>query len=302
MSDVLIRAMVNDEAIVYACDVSDMVEEVRRIHDSSPTATIILGRALAAATMMCAGLKNKTDSLTLMINGGGPAGNIIVVGNADLQMKAYMGDPAVNPEPGAKPGFNIAGAIGTDGFLTVIQDLGLKDPYVGKTPLVTGEIGEDLAHYYMQSEQQPSIVYLSTWLETDMSIVEAGGVIVKPVPGCSEETNAELEKLVPEIKNFTTYLISESPEEALRRIFGRMDLRILDTRVPVALCDCSRERLARVLVSMGREELEDMIEKDGGAELVCSFCRKAYQFDADELRELMREAAPSAAEEANGGE
>lgn len=290
MSDVLLHAMLNDEAIVYACDISDMVEEIRRIHDTSPTATIVMGRALAAGTMMCAGLKNDSDRLTLMIDGGGPAGNIVIVGNAKLQMKGYLVDPGVDPGPGSKPGFNIAGAVGTDGFLTVIQDLGLKDPYVGKTPLVSGEIGEDLAQYFLKSEQQPSIVYLSTWLETDMSIVEAGGVIVKPAPGCSEETLAAIEARVPEIKNFTAYLISETPEQALKHVFGDMHLAILDRRTPVAVCDCSRERLEQVLISMGREELEDMIEKDGGAELKCSFCRKTYQFSADDLRALLKAA------------
>lgn len=299
MSDVLLHAMINEEAVVYACDVSQMVEEVRKIHDTSPTATIILGRALAAAVMLCAGLKNKTDRMTLTINGGGPAGNIIVAGNAGLQMKAYMQDPGVSPPPGEKPGFNIAGAIGTDGFLTVIQDLGLKEPYVGKTPLVTGEIGEDLAHYYMQSEQQPSVVYLSTWLETDMSIVDAGGVIVKPLPNCSEETIRAIEERVPEIQNFTTYLMAETAEQALKHIFGEMHLSILERRTPAAVCDCSRERLEQVLVSMGSSELEDMIEKDGGAELTCSFCRKKYQFSADDLRSLLDAASKKEGETAS---
>lgn len=301
MSDVLLHAMVNDEAAVYACDVTDMVEEVRKIHETSPTATIILGRALSAACMLCAGLKNPKDRLTLMINGGGPAGNIIVAGNAELQMKAYMEDPGVDPPHGEKPGFNVSGAIGTDGYLTIIQDLGLKEPYVGKTRLVTGEVGEDLAHYYMQSEQQPSIVYVSTWLETDMSIVRSGGIIVKPMPDCSEETLGALESRVQDIQNFTTYLMSDTAEEALKRVFGDMDLAILDCRTPTAVCDCSRERLEQVLVSMGRDELEDMIEKDGQAELTCSFCRKKYLFSADDLKALLNRASSASVSSAAEG-
>ena len=291
MSDILLHAMVNGEAAVYACNVTDMVEEVRKIHDTSPTATIVLGRALAAGCILCAGLKNAQDRMTLMINGGGPAGNIIVVGNAQLQLKAYMEDPGVNPPHGEKPGFNVAGAVGHDGFLTVIQDLGLKEPYVGKTPLVSGEIGEDLAQYYMQSEQQPSIVYVSTWLETDMSIVRAGGIVVKPLPSCSEATLSELEANIPGIQNFTAYLMGETAEEALHRIFQSMSLDVLDKRTPVAVCDCSRDRLEQVLLSMGEAEIQDMIEKDGQAELTCSFCRRKYTFGETELRQLLDQAS-----------
>lgn len=291
MSDVLLQGLVNEEASVYACDISDMVEEVRTIHDTSPIATIILGRCLSAATMMSAMLKNDTDRLTVMVDGGGPAGQIIVVGNARLELKAYMADPGVDLPPGDKPGFNIAGAVGRNGFLTVTKDLGLKEPYIGRTPIVSGEIGEDFAQYFQQSEQQPSIVYVSTWLETDMSIVKAGGVIVKPLPDCSEETLSELEKHVPQIQNFTTYLMAETPEQALKHCFEGMHLAVLDKRSPVAVCDCSRERLESVLVSVGREELEDMIAKDKGAELTCSFCRKQYRFSEEELKELLKRAA-----------
>lgn len=290
MSDILLQGLVNDEAAVYACDISDMVEEVRKIHDTSPIATIILGRSLAAAVMMSAMLKNDTDRITLMIDGGGPAGQIIVVGNAALQMKAYMNNPTVDIPQGAKPGFNIADAVGRNGFITVTKDLNLKEPYVGRTPIVTGEIGEDLAQYFMQSEQQPSIVYLSTWLETDMSIVKAGGVIVKPLPDCTEDTLQELEGHLPQIQGFTTYLMAETQEQALKHCFEGMHLAVLDKRHPAAVCDCSRGRLEGVLVSMGAEELRDMIEKDDGAELTCSFCRKKYSFTGEELRELLKRA------------
>jgi molecular chaperone Hsp33 len=194
MDDILVRAMLNGEAAVTACDVSGMVELARQTHNTMPVGTIILGRTIAAATMMSSLLKNKNDRLTLMINGGGPAGTIMAVGNVDLKIKAYIANPYVNNPPSERGGFDISGAVGKDGLLTVVMDAGLKEPYVGKVPLVSGEIGEDVASYYLVSEQQPSIVYVNTWLETDMSIVNAGGLMVRPMPGCSEETLSAIEK------------------------------------------------------------------------------------------------------------
>ena len=291
MSDILLHGLVNDELAVYACDVSQMTEEARVIHEASPIATIILGRTLAACTMMCATLKNDSDSLSLQINGGGPAGNIIVVGNAQLQMKCYIGNPSVDVEPDEnKPGFNIAGAVGKDGFLTVTKDLGMREPYIGKTPLTSGEIGEDVATYYLTSEQQPSIVFVNTWLETDMSVVNAGGITIKPMPGCSEETLTEIESRISEISNFPMYLMTEDIDHVLKKIFEGMHLAILDRREPKLLCDCSHDRFAAVLATLGRKELEDMITEDGGAEIVCRFCNKKYQFSADELRSLQEKA------------
>lgn len=290
-NDILLQGLINNEMAVYACDISRMAEEIRKVHNASPVATIILGRALAAATMMCATLKNESDSLTLMINGGGPVGNILVVGNARLQMKAYVADPGVDVEPGEKPGFNIAGAVGTDGFVTVSKDLGMRDPYIGRTPLVSGEIGEDVAAYYLQSEQQPSIVYVNTWLETDMSVINAGGITLKPLPDCSEETLSEIESRIGEISNFPMYLMTEDIDEVLKRIFAGMDLAILERREPKLVCDCSRERFAGVLATLGEDEIRKMIDEDNGAEIVCSFCNKKYRFGSDELEELRSRTA-----------
>lgn len=174
MGDILVKAILNGEIAVCACDVSQMVEEARVTHDMMPVATIILGRTIAAATMMSSLLKNKEDRMTLMINGGGPAGTIMAVGNAALEIKAYIANPDVNPPPNEQGAFDVGGAVGTTGMLTVIQDLGLGEPYIGKVKMQTGEIGEDIAHYFLVSEQQPSLVYVNTWLETDMSVVNAG--------------------------------------------------------------------------------------------------------------------------------
>ena len=203
-----------------------MAEQARVIHNTLPVGTIILGRALAAGTMMASMMKNKDDKFTLMLNGGGPAGTIMVVGDAQLHMKAYIANPQVNTPPSEKGSFNIADAVGKDGFVTVIQDIGMKEPYICKTPIVSGEIGEDIAHYFLTSEQQPSIVYVNTWLETDMSIVNAGGIIIRPMPDCSEETLGAIEERVPEIANFAMYMLSDSVENVLKKLFEGLDLKL----------------------------------------------------------------------------
>lgn len=290
MSDVLIKAMLNGEATVCACDVSEMVETARKIHETMPVATIALGRTLAAGTMMASMLKSKHDRITLMINGGGPAGTIMVVGDAMLHMKGYIANPMVNTAANEKGAFDIAGAVGTDGFVTVVKDLGLREPYIGKTPMLTGEIGEDIANYFLVSEQQPSVVYVNTWLETDMSIVNAGGVIVRPLPGCSEDTLSEVEKRAGDILNYAMYMLPQGARGAIEQIFEGMNLEILEEQQPLWKCDCSKERLNEVVISLGKNEIQDMIEKDDGAEIVCRFCNKKYWFSAEELRKLLEQA------------
>jgi len=290
MNDILVRGMLNGEVSVFACDISDMAEEARVTHGLMPVATIILGRTMAAATMMAAMLKNKGDRMTLMINGGGPAGTVMAVGDADLNIKAYVANPGVNPPPTEKGGFDISGAVGKDGFITVARDAGLGEPYVGKVRMVSGEIGEDVANYLLISEQQPSIVYVNTWLETDMTVLNAGGLMIRPLPGCSEETLDEIERRIGKIANFALMLFQSGVEDVLGNIFQGMDLKLLDYAEPVYRCDCSKERLGQVVVSLGENEIEDMIEKDKGAEITCHFCNKKYDFTEDDLKTLLEYA------------
>jgi len=285
--DVLYKAVLNGEVAICACDVTQMVEEARRLHETMPVATIALGRTLAATTMMCSMLKNEQDKLTLTINGGGPSGTIMVTGNAQLEVKGYIANPDVNPEPTEGGDLRVGDAVGKDGTLTVVKDLGMREPYIGKVELVSGEIGEDVAQYFLVSEQQNSIVYVNTWLETDLTVLNAGGVIVRPLPGCSEETLQQIEARILDINNFAIYSFASDVPAALDKIFHGMELKLLQDDHPRFVCDCSRERLKSVLLSLGKEELEDMIEKDGGAQLTCRFCNKVYDFDAAQLRELL---------------
>lgn len=288
--DILVQAMVNDEVSIYACNITHMAEEARAIHTLMPVGTIILGRVLAATTMMAAMLKNKSDKITVMINGGGPAGTIMAVGNEELQIKGYIANPGVNPEPSEQGGFNISGAVGKDGFITVVRDTGLGEPYIGKVELTSGEIGEDIANYFLISEQQPSIVYVNTWLETDMSVLNCGGIIIRPMPGCSEETINQIEERIGQISNFALMSFQNDIETVLGKIFNGMSLKILDTRTPNYMCDCSRDRLKEVVISLGEDEIKDMIDKDHGTQIKCHFCGKEYNFNESELNELLENA------------
>lgn len=288
--DILIQAILNDEVSIYACNITRMAEEARVIHSLMPVGTIILGRVLAAATMMSAMLKNDKDKITIMINGGRQAGTIMAVGNADLKIKGYIANPGVNPPPSEQGGFDIKAAVGNDGFITVVRDTGLKEPYIGKVKLVSGEIAEDIANYFLVSEQQPSIVYVNTWLETDMSVLNCGGIIIRPLPGCSEETLKQVEDRVGQIANFALMSFQTSVEEVLKKIFDGLNLKILNEREPEYLCDCSRERLKEVVVSLGEDEIKDIIEKDHGTQIKCHFCGKEYNFDEKELSELLENA------------
>lgn len=287
--DVVVKALINNEVAVYACDITNMANEMQRIHNSYPVATTALGRLLAATTLMSSMLKNESDKITLSINGGGCTGTVMATGNAKLEIKGCIGNPQANVKPKENGDLNVGEAVGKDGFLTVIKDLGLKEPYVGKVHLATGEIAEDLTDYFLFSEQQHSIVYLNTWVETDFSVVNAGGIIVMPLPFCSEETLKFVESKVPKIANYAIYLMGKQAKEVVEDIFEGMPLKITDTLYPKYHCDCSRKRLEEVLLSLGEKEIKDMIEKDGGAQITCRFCNKKYDFSADDLTKILEE-------------
>ena len=285
--DTLVRAILNNEAIVYACDITQMANDARKVHDTWPVATTALGRALAGTVLMCAMLKNKKDVLTVNINGGGPAGTIMAVGDASLKVKGYIANPHVHVEQSNDGNIHVAKAVGTDGFITVIRDMGLKEPYIGKTPIKTGEIAEDLAYYLLQSEQQPSIVYLNTWVEQDLTVLRAGGIIITPMPGCSEDTLSFIEKKVSDIKNYALLLLEKHPRQIVDDLFSEMDIKILNEEHPIYRCDCSKERIAGALAALGASEIRDMIQKDKGAQVTCRFCNKEHNFSEQELNMIL---------------
>lgn len=277
---------------VIAISGREMVEEARDIHSLSRVCTAALGRQLMATVMMASQLKHESESLTTIFRGDGPAGNLVCTGRYGGLVKGYIANPAVELPLTAEGKLDVAGAVGTKGTLTVVRDLSLREPYVGGCDIVSGEIAEDFAQYFTVSEQQPSLVYLGVRVRPgDGTVLAAGGVIAQPLPGCPEEYIDELQALAGSIGELTQRLEQgEMLEDAMNILFGHMEPETVGSLSPRWQCDCSRTRTERALIALGREELADMIEHDGGAELTCQFCNEAYGFTAADLSALLEEA------------
>jgi molecular chaperone Hsp33 len=291
MKDELVRATAWDGGIrLFAARTTRLVSELQRRHDTFPTATAALGRAATAGAMMGAMLKGD-ERLTIQIKGDGPLGQIVVDANARAEVRGYVDHPHVHVPSNSLGKLDVSGAVGRSGYLNVIKDLGLKEPYRGSVPIVSGELGEDFTYYFAESEQVPSAVGLGVLVDTDNSVLHAGGWIVQVMPGLPEEKLERLEAAVGAMPHVTALLDrGETPESMLRLMTGG-DLTIHETAEPVFRCQCSRERVERTLVTLGPEELRSLIDEDGKADVVCHFCNETYAFRADELEELHRRAS-----------
>ncbi len=291
MSDYIVRATAGSGSIrAFAATTRDLVQHARELHHTSPVASAALGRLLTAAAMMGSMLKGEKDLITLQVRGDGPLQGIVVSGDSKAQVKGYVFYP--NAEvPDLYPGkLNVSGAIGS-GYLSVIKDIGMREPYAGKIELVTGEIAEDLTYYFAQSEQTPSAVGLGVLIETDTSIRRAGGFIIQLLPNATEEMIDKLEKKLATIPYVTDLLdMGQTPESILQMILGDLDLKIVDTIPTSFYCNCTRERVEKALISIGKEELEKIIREDKRANLHCHFCSKEYDFTEEELARLLKEA------------
>lgn len=293
--DILLTALIDDAAVrVFAISGAEIVREARRIHDLSRVATAALGRMLMMTALMSADLKNVSDRISAIIKGGGPGGNLVCCGTPDLCVKGTVGNPNVELKLKENGKLDVGGFVGRDGSLTVVKDLSMKDPYVGSTHLVSGEIAEDFAQYYLTSEQQPSIVYLGVRENAETGEVRAaGGIIVSPLPGCPDETIEKLTALAPQIATLAKRLDDgETLQTVIDNIFVGMNPVIVSTRRPQYRCDCSRERIEKALIAVGAEELNDMIHEDHGAEVTCHFCNKTYRFTELQLKTLLLCAQP----------
>ncbi|NLY85591.1 MAG: Hsp33 family molecular chaperone HslO [Tissierellia bacterium] len=289
MKDYLIRAIDKKGNIrVFVATTTNMVEKARKTHNTSATATAALGRALTAATMMGAMMKNPKDKLTLRINGGGPIGTILVVADNHGTVKGYVDYPYADL-PSRKDGkLDVGSLVGNQGSITVIMDYGLKEPYVGQANLVSGEIAEDLATYYALSEQQPSAVGLGVLVDRDISVKAAGGYIIQLLPNIAEEDIDIIEKTLSQIEPVSTLIdMGLSPEDIMEKLLGQFEMEVLDKVDIEFRCDCSKERIERVLISLGKEEIKDMIEKDGKGEVVCHFCNTKYNFSKEDLETIL---------------
>ncbi|GAA0114549.1 Hsp33 family molecular chaperone HslO [Clostridium senegalense] len=289
--DKIIRATAKDgEVRIIAAITTDMVQKATKIHNCTPTASAALGRMLTSAGLMSAMLKSENDSLTLQINGGGEAKGIVVTAHTDGKIKGYIGNPSVDLPLNSKGKLDVGGAIGTDGYLQIIRDMGLKEPYVGQVPICTGEIGDDLAYYFTVSEQTPSAVAVGVLVDRDLSIKAAGGFIIQMMPGASDFVADIISYRLQEIPSVTTMISDgKTVQDIINSLFDDMDVKFYDEGVLEFECDCSREKVENALISIGKKDLQEIYDDGKTEELKCHFCNKSYDFTQEDIGKLLKE-------------
>ncbi|MCL6457090.1 MAG: Hsp33 family molecular chaperone HslO [Gorillibacterium sp.] len=286
MKDQLVRATaLGGKVRAFAVSTTELTEELCQRHQTMPTATAALGRALAAGAMMGAMLKGE-EKLTIQIKGNGPIGQIVVDANAKGELRGYVDNPTVDLPLNAAGKLDVGGAVGLEGFIYITKDLGLKEPYRGSTPIISGEIGDDFTYYFAKSEQIPSAVALGVLVDVDLTVKAAGGFIIQPLPGLTDEEIEEIEIKLSKLPSVTSLLEKDATlEEILSSVLE--DVQILERMDLVFRCKCSRERVEQTLISLGRDELAAIREEDGQAEVICQFCNEAYHFADIEIEDVM---------------
>lgn len=290
MKDYIVRATAgNGQIRAFAATTQNLVEEARQRHNTSPVATAALGRLLTAGTMMGSMMKNDSDVLTIQIKGDGPIGGLTVTADVNGNVKGYVENPDVILPP--KNGkLDVGGAIGI-GLLNIIKDMGLKEPYVGQTILVTSEIAEDLTYYFANSEQVPSSVGLGVLMNKDNTVRCAGGFIVQVMPFVTDEVVTKLEKNIKKISSVTSMLNDGcTPEQMLEQVLDDLDMVVTDTLPAAFKCNCSHERIEKAIISIGKKDIQEMIDEGKEVEVKCHFCNTAYTFSVDELKEILKQA------------
>ena len=291
MEDYIVRATAADGFIrAFAAISTNTVEEARKIHGTTPVASAALGRMLTAGAMMGAMLKSEKDLITLQITGNGPLKGVLVTSDSSSNVKGYVVNPDTDLPLKPDGKLDVGNAIGA-GTLKIIKDVGLKDPYVGSIELISGEIADDLTYYFAQSEQVPSSVGLGVLVDTDCTIKHSGGFIVQLMPGAEEEVIDKLEKKLMTIPYVTDMLNDGySAEKILEAILGDLNLEILEKSPMQYKCTCSRDRVEKAIISLGKKEISQIIEEDKKAELTCQFCGKVYDFNEAELKDILLKA------------
>ena len=303
MADYVIRATAAEGQIrAFAATTRDLTETARQAHNTSPVATAALGRLMTAAVMMGYDMKGADDLLTIKIQGDGPIGGLVVTADSHGDVKGYAFNPGVMLPPNDKGKLDVGGALGV-GVLSVIKDIGLKEPYVGQTILVSGEIAEDLTYYYATSEQTPSSVALGVLMNKDNTVRQAGGFIIQLLPGAEEATIIQLmpgasdavisalEEKIKEIHSITTLLdVGNTPETILQYILGDLGLEINEKLPAKFTCNCNKSRIEKALISVGKKDIQEMIDDGKPIEVNCHFCNKNYTFDVEELKEILEKA------------
>ena len=288
MKDYVIRATAGDGQIrAFVATTRNMVEEARNLHKTSKVATAALGRTLTATSMMGLMMKNDGDKITVIIKGGGPIGSILATANAKGIVKGYVDNPDVVVEDYENGKLNVAAAVGKDGTVRVTKDLGLREPYNGSYPIVSGEIAQDLTYYFAVSEQTPSVVALGV-LTKEEEVEYAGGFIIQLMPDAVEETISKLESNIAKLDSVTNMLKEgKTPQDILNIVLDGLNPQILETYDVGFECECSKERVEGVLISIGKHQLEEIIREDKKAEICCQFCNSKYIFDEEELKAIL---------------
>ena len=278
----------NGKVSVICADTTNLVEEARKIHDLSPVATAAFGRVLTITAIMAVEMKGLKDKLTIQIKGNGPLGTMIVTANNFPRLKGYVSEPQVDLPLNEFGKLDVGGAVGHEGYINVIKDIGLKEPYIGISPLVSGEIAEDFANYFVNSEQRQSAVALGVLVDKD-GVKSAGGYLINPMPDATEQEISQIEKSIFEAGAMSKMLDKNlSLQEIAEKITGDKDVKVIEENItPIYKCDCSKEHMADGLATIGKDELKDIIQTDGKAEILCHFCNKKYNFSKEELEEIL---------------
>lgn len=290
MKDYLVKALAFEGTIrAYAVRSTETVAEVQRRHAMWPTATAALGRSMTAAVMMGAMVKGE-DKLTIKIDGGGPIGSMIIDSNAHGEVRGYATNPQTHFDLNDKGKLDVRRAVGTDGLLTIVKDLGLRDFFTGQVPIVSGEIAEDFTEYFVVSEQVPSAVGLGVLVNPDNTAKAAGGFIIQVMPGATDETIEKLEERIANVEPISKLIDRGlTPEEILGEVLGAENVNILDRMDVAFTCNCSRERFGNAIIGLGEQEIQDMIDEDGKAEAHCHFCLETYVYPKEVLEGFIDE-------------
>jgi len=291
MKDYIIRAITKSKHIrIFVASTTNLVEKARSMHDTYPVATAALGRTLTASAIMGIMLKGDNDTLTIQIKGKGELGGIVVVSDSKANVRGYVNNPSVDIPLNAKGKLDVSGAIGK-GYLNVIKDIGLKDTYGGQVPLISGEIAEDIAYYFLKSDQINSAVGMGVLVDRDYSVIVSGGFIIQAMPDIEEDEIVKLENVISDISSVTD-LFNEhiTPEKVLEVILKDFEYEILDKVDTNYKCTCSKDRMERALISLGKDELRSLIDEQGEAELNCQFCDEKYIFNKEALNSLYKES------------
>ena len=291
MKDKIVKALAHNGKISITCaNTTNLVEEARKMHDLSPVATATFGRLLTIASIMGNEMKSQKDKLTIQIKGNGPIETMLVTANNIPQVKGYVGNPYVDLPLNEFGKLDVGGAVGYEGYINVVKDIGLKEPYIGVSPLVSGEIAEDFANYFVNSEQRQSAVALGVLVDKN-GVKSAGGYLITPMPDATEEEISKVEQAIFKVGAMSKMLDENlTLEDIAKKVTGDENIEILEDNItPEYKCDCSKEHMKDALISIGKKDLEEILKEDGKAELMCHFCNKKYTFTKEELEKMILE-------------